>query len=368
MIDPLFALLVFGALAALAGALFWPRRGLVAYLARASRLSERVLLEDALKHVYTCESIGRAPTLESTAGQLEVSTGRAAELLSKLAELELVRSTETGPRLTDSGRESALRLVRAHRLWERYLADRTGVPAGEWHAHAERMEHTLSAAQTEALAARLGQPTWDPHGDPIPTAAGQLPEIDRPTLADAPPGRTVEIVHLEDEPREIFDALVADGLALGARLDVVERSGSVVRVRARGREWPIGGVVARNATVKVLPEGASADQAVETLAHLEVGEAGRVLEISPACRGAQRRRLLDLGVVAGTVIRAELASASGDPVAYRIRGALVALRREQAEWIRIERVEPAETAADAGTTEALQRRAETRGRARRGSA
>jgi DtxR family Mn-dependent transcriptional regulator len=355
MADPLLALLVFAALAAFGAALVWPRRGVVARVARASRLRERVLLEDALKHVYTCESIGRTPTLESVAGQLEVSTGRAAELLSKLADLELVRSTDGEPTLTDAGRESALRLVRAHRLWERYLADRTGVPAGEWHVEAERMEHALSVAETETLAARLGQPAWDPHGDPIPTAAGALPEIHRLTLAEAPPNRTVEVVHMEDEPREIYDALLADGLGLGARLDVVERSPNVVRVRAGGREWPITDVVARNVTVRLLPEGASADEPLETLADLEVGEVGRVLEISPACRGAQRRRLLDLGIVGGTEITAELASASGDPVAYRIRGALIALRREQAEWIRIERVKQEERAEAVrrASTEAL---------------
>lgn len=339
MVDPALALLVFMILLGIAGVLFWPHLGLVPRLMRALRLTERVLLEDALKHVYTCESIGRTPTLESLAGQLEVSTGRAAHLLSRLAELDLVRADASGPGLTDEGRDSALRLVRTHRLWERYLADRTGVPAGEWHAEAERMEHTLSDEETDALAARLGHPAWDPHGDPIPTTAGALPPVDRLTLAGVSEGRTVEVVHLEDEPREIYDALLADGLGLGVRLDVVGRSGSAVEVRARGREWPISGVLARNVTVRLLPEGGSADQPLETLLDLSPGEVGRVLELSPACRGSQRRRLLDLGVVAGTEIEAELVSAAGDPVAYRIRGALVALRREQAEWIRIERPE-----------------------------
>jgi DtxR family Mn-dependent transcriptional regulator len=346
LVDPAVALLVFAALVGLAGFLFWPQRGLVPRLVRTSRLTERVLLEDTLKHVYTCESIGRTCTLESIAGQLEISTGRAAHLLSRLAELDLIRSAESGPKLTDEGRGSALRLVRTHRLWERYLADRTGVPAGEWHAQAERMEHALSAEETDALAARLGHPAWDPHGDPIPTTAGALPYVDRLTLAGASEGRTVEIVHLEDEPREIYDALLADGLGLGTRLDVVERSGSVVRVRARGREWPIAGVVARNVTVRLLPEGESADEPVDTLLDLSPGDVGRVLDISPACQGSQRRRLLDLGVVKGTEIEAELVSAAGDPVAYRIRGALVALRREQAEWIRIERMDrPSEAVA-----------------------
>jgi DtxR family Mn-dependent transcriptional regulator len=342
VVDPGFALLVFSVLVAVAAALAWPRVGLLARLGRASRLTERVLLEDALKHVYTCESIGRMSTRESVAGQLEISTGKAAHLLARLAEHGLVRFEESGPRLTDAGRDSALRLVRTHRLWERYLADRTGVPAGEWHAEADAKEHTLSAAETEALAARLGHPAWDPHGDPIPTTGGEVPDVHGLTLAGAEAGRAVEIVHLEDEPREIYDALLADGLGLGARLDVLERSDHTVRVRARGREWPLSLEVARNVSVRTLPRGASADEPDATLLDLASGDPGRVIDISPACQGSQRRRLLDLGVVRGTEIVPELVSAGGDPVAYRIRGALVALRREQAEWIRIERAsEPA---------------------------
>jgi DtxR family Mn-dependent transcriptional regulator len=339
MVDPGLALAVFALVTALAAVVLWPKHGLAARLARTSRLTERVLLEDALKHVFTCESIGRVCTIESIAGQLEVSTGRAASLLARLAESDLVRTPEPGPHLTDLGRESALRLVRSHRLWERYLADRTGVPAGEWHTEAERMEHTLSAEDADALASRLGHPAWDPHGDPIPTPEGELPEVIQSTLAGVPAGRTVEIVHLEDEPREIYDALLADGLGLGVRLDVVERSDRMVRVRGRGREWPMSGVVALNVSVRVLPEDETADERIETLGDLRPGEVGRVVDVSPACQGSQRRRLLDLGVVKGTEIEAELVSATGNPVAYKIRGALIALRREQAEWIRIERVD-----------------------------
>jgi DtxR family Mn-dependent transcriptional regulator len=346
MVDPGFALAVFAAVLVVIVAVAWPKWGLVARLTRTSRLTERVLLEDALKHVYTCESIGRVCTVESIAGQLEVSTGKAAALLSRLAESDLVHSLEPGPHLTDLGRESALRLVRSHRLWERYLADRTGVPPGEWHAEAERMEHSLSPEVADALASRLGHPAWDPHGDPIPTPGGALPVVERLTLAGVQPGRTVEIVHLEDEPREVYDALLADGLGLGVRLDVVERSDRLVLVRARGREWPMAGVVARNVSVRLLPEDETADEHVETLRDLRPGEAGRVIDVSPACQGSQRRRLLDLGVVKGTAITAELSSATGDPVAYNIRGAVIALRGEQAEWIRIDRIEtPVELAS-----------------------
>jgi DtxR family Mn-dependent transcriptional regulator len=339
VVNPALALSVFALLVALLALVFWPRRGVYARFTRVALLTERVRLEDALKHVYTWEQAGRVTTLESLAGRLEISRVRAAMLLQRLTELGLIRTTDEGPELSGDGREEALRLVRTHRLWERYLADRTGVPATDWHDEAEREEHRLSAEQAEALSVRLGHPRWDPHGDPIPTLSGHMPEVEQLSLAGVLAGRTVEIVHLEDEPREIFDALLTQGLHLGGRLEVVSRDNRRVRVASGGREWSVDLVDARNVTVRVLAEGESAEGPSETLADLAPGEVGRVLELSPACRGPQRRRLLDLGVVKGTEITMEMSSAAGDPVAYLIRGALIALRRGQAEWILVERVE-----------------------------
>jgi len=346
--SPVLALLVFVVLVVAVSLVVWPERGGLARLKRGLRSAGRVHLEDTLKHLYTCEAVGRPCDAESVAEYLDVSAGRAEVLLEKLAASDLVHVDGEGARLTATGRESALHLVRAHRLWERYLADRTGVPAAEWHTEAERMEHALSPEETDVLSSRLGHPRWDPHGDPIPTSAGDLPDLRGTALTDVAPPRTVEIVHLEDEPPEIYEALLADGIELGARLDVLARDAEAVRVHLRGREWSISREVARNVTVRPLAEGATADSPVDTLLDLSPGEIGRVLEISPACQGVQRRRLLDLGVVRGTEIEAELMSAAGDPVAYRIRGALIALRGQQAEWIRIERVASPEHASSSG--------------------
>jgi DtxR family Mn-dependent transcriptional regulator len=334
--DPGLALLVFGLIVASAGALFWPRYGVVPRLLRLSRLDSRVRLEDALKHIYMCDRNDQTCSLESLAGRLEVSTAHAADLLSRLGDMGLVRSGGAGPTLTDEGKRSAVQVVRNHRLWERYLAERTGVPPGEWHDRAERMEHALSAEQADVLESHLGHPQWDPHGDPIPTSAGELTPVQGVALAAVEPGRTVEIVHLEDEPRQIYDALVAGGLALGGRLDVVERTDRAVRVRARGREWTIDPVAARNVTVLPRPEGAAEEPELATLLDARPGETVRVAGISRACRGAQRRRLLDLGVVRDTEITPELVSATGDPIAYRIRGALIALRRAQAVQVLVQ--------------------------------
>tara|TARA_Y100000588_G_scaffold9512_2_gene10648 strand:- start:9061 stop:9531 length:471 start_codon:yes stop_codon:yes gene_type:complete len=147
----------------------------------------------------------------------------------------------------------------------------------------------------------------------------------------------LEVIHLEDEPREIFTGLLDHGLVLGGRIEAIERDNRHVRVLVDGSQRQINMVEALNVTVRVLPEGQHTGSRPLTLSDLEPGEIARVIDISPACRGSERRRLLDLGVVGDTEIRVAMASAAGDPVAYLIRGALIALRKSQAAWIRIER-------------------------------
>jgi DtxR family transcriptional regulator, Mn-dependent transcriptional regulator len=302
--------------------------------------------EDALKHLHECERASRPCTVAEVAGRLGIGEGEAAELATRLSARGLAHPTGAGLELTGAGRSYARRVLRTHRLWERYLADRTGVPAGEWHASAEQVEHELTPDEAEALATRLGDPRYDPHGDPIPTAAGEVPDPRGVPLARVAAGRSVLITHLEDEPREVFDRMLALGLTPGLAVDVVASAvpdaaespaqARRVVVRVRGVERELAAVDASNVTVEVLPAGRRAPGRRRTLAEAGLGEAVRVVGIVPACQGPQRRRLLDLGVVPGTRIVPELVSTSGDPVAYRIRGAVIALRREQAAWIEVE--------------------------------
>jgi DtxR family transcriptional regulator, Mn-dependent transcriptional regulator len=340
MPDPILTFILFIALGGLLAVVVWPHSGLVARVRRYRQETERIRLEDALKHLLDCERSGRSATLETLAGRLEVSRGVASEILTKLTDHGLAAVERSGFALTEEGRAYALRVVRMHRLWERYLADRTGVPPVEWHSEAERVEHRLTEAEAEELATRLGDPRYDPHGDPIPTAAGEIPERTGLSLGQVDPGRSVVIRHLEDEPGEVFERLVALGLAPGEVLELVDREGGDrpagrVRIRVRGEEHVLRAVDAANVTVELLPEGEAAAGPRSTLAEAGRGETVRVTALSPACQGPQRRRLLDLGVVPGTEITPELVSSGGDPVAYRIRGALIALRRKQAEWIEV---------------------------------
>ena len=127
MVDPLLALSVAGLLAVLAAALLWPGAGLYCRWERIRRLSERVLVEDALKHLNQCQSRQLPASLESLAGALSISSNEAAALAERLEKLGLVRPMGPGWQLTAEGRRDALRVVRIHRLWEKYLAEYTGV-------------------------------------------------------------------------------------------------------------------------------------------------------------------------------------------------------------------------------------------------
>ena len=336
VVDPAVALATFGLVAVLAAVLFWPGKGMVARARRWAATTDRVLLEDALKYLHTCERRGRPGTVEGLAGTVEVRQARAAELLGGLVQGGLAESGPEGPGLTNAGREAAIQTVRIHRLWERWLADRTGVRAEEWHDEAERMEHALSPADADLLSARLGHPRFDPHGDPIPTRDGRLPPRDGMPLSAAPDGRVVRVVHLEDEPPAVYRRLLERGLAPGLTAAVENRGEDGVRLRAADGPVTVDPVAAGHVTVTVMSPDATVEGRTVTLDRAGPGRTVRVAGIAPALHGPQRRRLLDMGLVRGTEVTPELVSASGDPVAYRIRGALVALRREQARQVQVE--------------------------------
>jgi DtxR family Mn-dependent transcriptional regulator len=341
MVDPLLALIVFGILVLLGCFALWPGVGVVPRLLRLARVTERVRLEDTLKHLYKCEYAGRPCSVSSVAGSVEVPRSRAVHLLERLEEQGFARAVPEGFVLTEGGRDYALHIVRTHRLLERYLADRTGFRPEDWHGEAERREHDFSPEDRESLASRLGHPVYDPHGDPIPTAAGDLPPRSGVPLSALDPGDVGSIVHLGDEPREIFEALSEAGLSPLMAVRVLDVGPGEVRFEAGGREHTLPAVVARSVTVEPLAEAQLPEGTGETLAEVERGGRVRVVGIDPGLQGPQRRRLLDLGLVPGTVVEAELASAGGDPVAYRIRGALIALRRDQSRWIQVDRKVPA---------------------------
>jgi len=336
MIDPLFALSVAVVIGLMLALLLWPRRGLLARLRRARHMSDRVYREDALKHIHKSEVKGRRPTLLSIAGALGIGPNEAAALVGRMEADGLLADDAGTPRLTPAGRDAALHVIRAHRLWERYLAEETGYDEADWHGRAEEREHDLTPTELEALAARLGHPTHDPHGDPIPSLDGALEPHGGVPLTALPPDQAGRIVHLEDEPEIVYAQLVAEGLSPGQIVRNATIAPDRIHFWTNGDEHVLAPILAANIFVRPLP----ADEA-EPAAHgrplsaLRLGESARVVALAPGLRGQERRRLLDLGLLPGTTVTAELRSPSGDPTAYRIRDATIALRSEQAKQVRV---------------------------------
>ena len=317
-------------------------------LARRRRKTTHTQTEDALKHLFDCAYHHRQATLTSVAGTLAITQDAAARLLGEMEQAGLVEAHTDGWSLTATGQAEAARVVRAHRLWERHLADRTGYAASEWHRQSERREHAMTPADADALAAALEYPRFDPHGDPIPTSDGKMPPAGPPLmLSRMPPGRRARVTHLEDEPTVLYEELLDHGIYVGMPVDTVTRADGRVHLCSGDATIDLSAAAAGNVTVMLETAVAGSSEAAEEadlpadmqrLSVLKPGEVGRVVEISPRCVGAARRRFLDLGILPGTLIRAEMVSPGGDPTAYRIRGALIGLRHEQADMIGITRV------------------------------
>ncbi len=321
--------------------LFWPRGGLLGLWSRWRTANRRVLLEDALKFVYDCEYKKIAFGLDSLSGHLQIPADKAARLLDRLQSMGLIRGDGDSFRLTSTGRSYALRVVRVHRIWERYLADETGVRPDEWHDAADQMEHELSAEAADRLAGRIGNPVFDPHGDPIPSPEGKMPAPKGQSLSTLAPGESARIIHLEDEPQSIFAQLTALGLFPGMGVYVTESGDGKVSFVANGEEHVLTSLFASAITVHPTKKTIAGQEKYEVLSALQQGEQAEIRGISPNCPGQQRRRFMDLGIVPGTIVTADMKSPGGDPVAYRVMGAHIAIRKSQADCIFVRRLEKA---------------------------
>ncbi len=306
-------------------------------LLRRKNRTQAETKEDILKQVYHLREKKRDVTLESISGALHVPQNSVAPVIAELNAEGLLETRGEHFRLTEDGTTVALKLVRSHRLWERYLADETGVRENRWHSEAEKQEHRLTAEETDALSRRLGHPMYDPHGDPIPQEDLDLPGPKGTSLALASLGDEYIVIHLEDEPSAVYDELVANEVFRGSRIRLLVKDQSHAELECDGR--PIRLPLLSVSNISVVPSKGKRTvvQTGSTLSDLHLGEEGRVISLSPACRGMQRRRLLDLGILPGTTVRAELVSPLGDPVGYRVRGSLVALRKAEASYVNVEK-------------------------------
>ncbi|MBU0678466.1 MAG: FeoA domain-containing protein [Verrucomicrobia bacterium] len=316
---------------------------LLRLLARAWRhhreLIVREEIEDALKHIRAMQVLGTRATAESLAGHMSIRMGRALQIIRRMTDQGLIETRGIGLRLTAEGMHLALRVLRAHRLLERYLVDEVGVPLEKVHKRADRKEHLLSEADADRLEVELGYPATDPHGDPIPSASGAMPELHRVALCDWETMKPGRIVHIEDEPPAVYSQIVALDLKPGMTLEILEAVPERIVVSTGTDEFVLSPLVAGNIHVVAAPSLPL--ERVATLAELRIGQKAFVKGLAEDCAGLTRRRFLDLGITPGTRIEAAMESAFDGLSAFQIRGSLIALRRNQLKNVLIEGVESA---------------------------
>src|SRR3954465_10144069 len=182
-------------------------------------------VEDYAKAIYALETRGEtAVSTTALADRLAVSAASASSMVKKLAEMGLVEHEPyRGVRLTPQGVKVALEVLRHHRLLEVYLARELGVPWDRVHDEAEVLEHVLSEELEALIAAKLGHPTRDPHGDPIPTPDGRIEESPTSALHDLEPGECGCFVRVSDSDPEMLRYLAARGIAPGDDFEIVEK-------------------------------------------------------------------------------------------------------------------------------------------------
>jgi DtxR family Mn-dependent transcriptional regulator len=215
-------------------------------------------VEDYAKAIYALETRGEgaAVSTNAIAERLGVTAASASNMVKKLDTLGLVRHVPyRGVQLTSDGVKVALEVIRHHRLLELYLAETLGVPWDRVHDEAEVLEHVLSEELEELIAAKLGHPTHDPHGDPIPSRDLEIEEGSSTMLQELEPGTSGVFVRVSDSDPAMLRYLADRGIRPGASFTVVDKQPFDGPVFARFGDDPdvhiIGGALARAMRVEL---------------------------------------------------------------------------------------------------------------------
>lgn len=181
-------------------------------------------VEDYLKAIYRLSPQGRTASTSEIAQRLDLSPASVSGMVKRLSEQGLLEHVPyKGVQLTPEGRRAALRMLRRHRLIEAYLVAFLGYTWDTVHAEAERLEHAVSDTLVDRMAAVLGHPAVDPHGDPIPTSEGDILEPASTPLSEVPAGSSAEVSQVDEDQPDRLRYIASVGLRPGVRLQVLDR-------------------------------------------------------------------------------------------------------------------------------------------------
>jgi len=184
-------------------------------------------IDDYLKSIFQLS--GREERQVSSAeiaADLAITAASVTNMLQKLAALDpplVLYEKHRGVQLSKTGKKRALEIIRHHRLLETFLHQVLGYPWDEVHQEAERLEHFISERFEECIAAKLGNPEFDPHGHAIPALDGSLPSHEPRTLSQLKPGQTARVASVSDKDPEMLRYLATQGIRPGVRLTLGEQ-------------------------------------------------------------------------------------------------------------------------------------------------
>ena len=211
--------------------------------------------ENYLKAIYHLTTVNNTDvSTNAIAETMETKASSVTDMLRKLAEKDLVNYKKyQGVSLTDKGRLSAKMIVRKHRLWEVFLVEKLNFAWDEVHDIAEQLEHIKSEQLINKLDDFLGNPTEDPHGDPIPNANGQIVAIEKQLLSDLLENQTGICVGVKDSSSEFLKYLDKKEIALGSKIEIIAKESfdMSIKILVNGKELTISNKIANNLFVKV---------------------------------------------------------------------------------------------------------------------
>jgi DtxR family Mn-dependent transcriptional regulator len=210
--------------------------------------------ENYLKAIYHLATVTETEvSTNSIAETMETKASSVTDMLKKLAEKNLVNYKKyQGVSLTDKGRLSAKMIVRKHRLWEVFLVEKLNFAWDEVHDIAEQLEHIKSEQLINKLDDFLGNPTEDPHGDPIPDAQGKIAKTNKQLLADLAINQLGICVGVKDSSAEFLKYLDKQEIALGSKIEILSKESFDLstKIKVNDKELTISNKIANNLFVK----------------------------------------------------------------------------------------------------------------------
>ena len=180
--------------------------------------------ENYIKSIYHLQQDAGTVNTNALAAEMQTKAASVTDMLKKLSAKKILQYEKyKGFKLTDNGKKVALNVVRKHRLWEYFLVEKLGFEWDKVHDIAEELEHISSTVLIEKLQHFLGNPSFDPHGDPIPDSNGKIPKLNQLNLTTLPLNKTAFVSSVGNQSPPMLEMLKHYTIAIGSQIKLIKR-------------------------------------------------------------------------------------------------------------------------------------------------